>query len=190
MPKKASITKGMILSVAFEMLKEGEELSVRSVASRLGCSIQPVFYNFATMDILKDEAEKQVGDFFAEYVDEFSKKHQDKYPRYKSIGMSYIGFAKDYPNLFKLLFMTEGGTSILNADSKTQVETISLLTHIFGCDKQTAMRFQTEMWVYVHGFASMIATKYIGWDEESVSEMMTDMFEGLKLKLNLKPREN
>lgn len=187
MPKKASISKEMILSCAFGLIRDGEELSVRGVARRLGCSIQPIFYNFSTMEALSKATFERAGEFFGEYVSDFSAKIRGKYPEYKAIGMSYIGFARDYPELFKLLFMTEGGTSILNANSKTQVETIRLLTATFGCDKQTAMRFQTEMWVYVHGFATMITTKYIEWDEQSVSEMLTDMFEGLKLRLGLKP---
>ena len=41
---------------------------------------------------------------------------------------------------------------------------------------------------FVHGFATMVATKYIEWDEESVSDMVTDVFEGVKLRLNLKPK--
>lgn len=184
MPKKASISKGMIVKCAMEFAQDGKEYSVRTIASKLGCSIQPIFYNFANMDELKVEVEKQIADLFSKYV--FEQENLGIYPKYKSIGMSYISFARDYPQFFKILFMSENDTSILGANSATQAETINILTTQFGCDKQTAMRFQTEMWVFVHGFATMIATKYIGWDEESVSEMLTDMFEGLKLKLGLK----
>lgn len=184
MPKPAKISKDMILKCVYDMALNGEEISVRAIASKLGCSIQPIFYNFATMDLLRSEVDKMIGDAFANYVSEHTK--QGKYPTYKLIGMAYISFAMDYPEFFKRLFMQKGGTNILNADSKTQVETINLLTSVFGCDKQTAMRLQTEMWVFVHGFASMIATEYIEWDEESVSEMLTDVFEGLKSRLNLK----
>ena len=55
MPKKASVTKDMIISVAIDIVQKGESLNVRAVANKLGCSIQPVFYNFATMDELKKE---------------------------------------------------------------------------------------------------------------------------------------
>lgn len=183
MPKQAKISKDMILKCAYDMALKGEEISVRQVANKLGCSIQPVFYNFATMDLLKNEVDKMIGECFANYVSDHSK--QGKYSTYKLIGMSYISFARDYPEFFKRLFLQKGGTSILNANSKTQVETINLLTSTFDCDKQTAMQFQTEMWVFVHGFASMIASEYIEWDEESVSEMLTDVFEGLKMRFGL-----
>ena len=55
MPKKASVTKDMIISVAIDIVQKGESLNVRAVANKLGCSIQPIFYNFATMDELKKE---------------------------------------------------------------------------------------------------------------------------------------
>ena len=82
--------------------------------------------------------------------------------------------------------MDESGASIMSMAGSTQRMMTDILVKTLGCNKQTAMLIQTEMWVFVHGFATMIATKYIQWDEQSVSEMLTDVFEGLKLKLNLK----
>lgn len=111
-----------------------------------------------------------------------------KYPPYKAIGMAYIGFARDYPEFFKQMFMDENGNKIISSDNATFLSAIESVCKIFGCDKQTAMRFHLEMWVFVHGFATMVATKYIEWDEESVSDMVTDVFEGVKLRLNLKPK--
>ena len=56
MPPKARITQDMILDAAFELVRaEGQEaLNVRTLARRLGCSTQPILYNYPTMDALKD----------------------------------------------------------------------------------------------------------------------------------------
>jgi len=56
MPPKARVTREDILNAAFDLIRaEGQEaLSVRAVAKRLGCSTQPVLYNFATVEELKD----------------------------------------------------------------------------------------------------------------------------------------
>ena len=40
--------------------------------------------------------------------------------------------------------------------------------------------FHLEMWVYVHGIATMIATGYLNWEVETVSRMLTDAYMGLK----------
>ena len=68
MPKKASVTKEMIISAATDIVQKGESLNVRAVANKLGCSIQPVFYNFATMDELKKAVDACMVKIYDEYV--------------------------------------------------------------------------------------------------------------------------
>lgn len=48
MPPKAKITKEMIINAAFDIARtEGaEQINARTVSQKLGCSTQPVMYNF------------------------------------------------------------------------------------------------------------------------------------------------
>ena len=103
MPRKASVSKQMIINASVDMIKNGEPLNARAVAKKLACSIQPIFYNFASMDDLKKEAAKRILAVFEKYIAEHTQS--DKYPPFKATGFAYIGFAKDYPEFFKLLFM-------------------------------------------------------------------------------------
>ena len=183
MPRKVSVSKQMIVNASVDMIKNGEPLNARAVAKKLACSIQPIFYNFASMDDLKKEAAKRILAVFEKYIAEHTQS--DKYPPFKATGFAYIGFAKDYPEFFKLLFMDEKGASVMSMGNSTQKSMTETLLRTLSCSRQTAMAIQTEMWVYVHGFATMIATKYIQWDEQSVSEMLTDVYEGLKLRFRL-----
>lgn len=144
MPKKASVTKEMIISVAIDIVQKGESLNVRAVANKLGCSIQPIFYNFATMDELKKAVDACMVKIYDEYVENCVKN--SKYSPYKAIGMAYIGFARDYPEFFKQMFMDENGNKIISSDNATFLSAIESVCKIFGCDKQTAMRFHLEMW--------------------------------------------
>lgn len=82
---------------------------------------------------------------YDEYVENCVKN--SKYPPYKAIGMAYIGFARDYPEFFKQMFMDENGNKIISSDNATFMSAIESVCKIFGCDKQTAMRFHLEMWV-------------------------------------------
>ena len=45
MARKESITKDMLIDVAFELVKEegSENLTARKLASKAGCSTQPIF---------------------------------------------------------------------------------------------------------------------------------------------------
>ena len=55
MPPKVRITKEEIVHMAVELVRgKGEQaLNARSIAAALGCSTQPVFSNFATMEQLQ-----------------------------------------------------------------------------------------------------------------------------------------
>ena len=54
MPPKAKVTRDMILEAAFALVRqEGHSaLNARALARKLGCSTQPILYNFATMEAL------------------------------------------------------------------------------------------------------------------------------------------
>ena len=38
------------------------------------------------------------------------------------------------------------------------------------------------MWVIVHGIAALYVTEYLDWDEELVSMMLTDGYNGLRMR--------
>ena len=55
MPPRVKITKDMVVDAAFEVVREmgAENINVRTVAKKLGCSTQPIMYHFATIKELK-----------------------------------------------------------------------------------------------------------------------------------------
>lgn len=105
-----------------------------------------------------------------------------KYPPYKASGMAYIRFAREEKELFKLLFMRDRS----NEDTTKLADEADLLTDLIckqvAITKQQAVTFYLEMWAYVHGIATMIATNFNIWSEQDCSDMLTDMYLGLKSK--------
>lgn len=57
---------------------------------------------------------------------------------------------------------------------------LRILSANTGMSEDEAYFFHLEMWVYVHGIATMIATDYLDWDEALISRMLTDAYEGMK----------
>ena len=51
-----------------------------------------------------------------------------------------------------------------------------------GISEDEACVFHLELWLYVHGIATMIATNYLDWNIEFISNALTDAFEGLKYR--------
>ena len=94
--------------------------------------------------------------------------------------MAYIRFAREEKELFKLLFMRDRSGEKVKENPEEMNSLISLICKQLGTDEENAKTFYFEMWVYVHGIASMIATNYLSWDEEISSRAVTDVYEGLK----------
>ena len=58
MPPKAKVTREEILSACVDIIRESgfSAVNARALASRLGCSTQPIFSNYQSMEELKKDA--------------------------------------------------------------------------------------------------------------------------------------
>ena len=179
MPPKIKITKNDIIQTAIELLrKEGESaLNARNIASALNSSTQPVFSNFATMDELHQAVINAAYEIYLGFL-----KHEaqsGKYVEYKAFGMAYIRFAKEEKELFKLLFMCDRDNKALvpTADFETSVEIIMKSN---GFSREVAELMHLENWAFVHGIATMFATSFLSLEWELVSDMLTDVYQGVR----------
>ena len=182
MAPKVKITKEDIINAATEIVrKEGTEaINARNVAAALGCSTQPVFSNFSSMDELKLAVVDMADSLCADYIKAECEKGE--YPHYKASGMAYIRFAKEEKELFKLLYMRDRSkeANADSVDSPLNDSMISLVQGNTGLDGQNAGLFHLEMWAVVHGIATMIATGFFDLEWELISKMLTDTYMGLR----------
>lgn len=181
MPPKSMFTKGEIIDAALCVIRENgvSALTARALAAKLGCSVKPIFGLFKNMDEVQQEVIKAAARLYQKrMVQEISEK---RYPPYKAVGISYIRFAKDEKNLFKLLYMRDRSNEEKAEGEETQ-KLIELIQKTTGLDKKTAYLFHLETWIYIHGIATMIATDYLDWDMEFVSNSITDCYIGLKYR--------
>lgn len=102
-----------------------------------------------------------------------------QYPPYKASGMAYIRFAREETALFRLLFMRDRRGERIEEDRESIRPLLTLLMTNIGLTEDEAYRFHLEMWIYVHGIATMIATGYLDWQEDFVSESLTDAYAGM-----------
>jgi spore coat protein CotH len=59
---------------------------------------------------------------------------------------------------------------------------IKLIQKNTGISEEEAYLFHLEMWVYVHGIATMVATDYFEWNVELISRVLTDGYKGLEYR--------
>jgi AcrR family transcriptional regulator len=180
MPPKVKVTKEDVVLAAMEIVRrEGAAaINARTIAAQLGCSTQPIFSNFATMEELKAAVIAQAETLCDQYLQ--TEMESGKYPVYKASGMAYIRFAKEESALFQLLFMRDRGGETEDGADNLFTRMVTVVQGNTGLDFTDAQVFHLEMWAYVHGIATMFATSYLNLDWELVSQMLTDSYQGLR----------
>lgn len=180
MPPRIKVTRANILTAALEVVRENgaEELNARAIAKKLNCSTQPIFSNYSTMEELRLDVMQAAKQLYQQYIEVGMK--DPSYPPYKASGISYIKFAQEEKELFKLLFMRDRSKEEIKQEREEISELLNLISANTGMSLDDAYMFHIEMWVFVHGIATMIATSYLNWDWEIISRMMTDAYQSMK----------
>ena len=189
MPPKVKITKQDIINTSIELVRKNgaEAINARAIAASLNCSTQPVFSNFSSMEELHHETMLGAYGIYLDFIN--SEIESKKYPQYKAFGMAYIRFAEQEKELFKLLFMCDrdGKEIIPSPDFDEAIEVIISAT---GLSREKATLLHLEMWTFVHGIGTMLATSYLLLDWELISNMLTDVYQGIREKHLSKEKEN
>lgn len=183
MSKEVRITKDMILEAAFDIAREKglEEVSNRSIAKRLECSIRPIYYQFNNSDELKKELYNKIEKYFYKHI---MDNMIDNIPYYRQVGINYIKFAREEKNFFKILFMSksdylpEGFVSKSEDDFKEISKLIKMSTKLNDKDIKS---FHIKMWMFTHGIATLLATDTILLTEEQISNLLSSQFQALML---------
>ena len=181
MPPKVKITKDEIVTATLELLRrEGEDaMNARSIAAHLGCSTQPVFSNFASMEELQHAVLAASYQYYHNFL--IQEVQGGNYPPYKAYGMAYIRFAREEKMLFKALFMCDrkGQALIPSPDFS---EAMDMIMHANHVTREQAELWHMEMWSCVHGIATMLATSFLELDEDLISDMISNVYQGLRAR--------
>ncbi len=182
MPPRFKFTKDEITNAALNVIrKEGlSGLTARALAAELGCSVKPIFGLFRNMEEVQQEVLKAADVLYQSYLKEDMGKGVN--PPYKSSGMAYIRFAKEEKELFKLLFMRDRSREVKEENMENLMPILQIIQEKTGMSEKEAYTFHIEMWIFVHGMATMIATNYLELDEAYISKVLTDAYEGIKYR--------
>lgn len=113
MVPKQRITKEMVVDAAFDIVKnEGlTSMTVKNIASKLNCSVQPIYSYCTNMEGLKHEVFLKT----LEFLQLFMKQHLNPNDFFRSTGLAYLNFAKEEPNLFQI-FVSSKRENIASMD--------------------------------------------------------------------------
>lgn len=172
MSKNIKVTKEEILNAACDIVLEKgiNALNVRSIATRLHSSVQPIYYQFSNFGSLKEEVYNKAYNTYKEMMFEGSKKEQG----YKHMGLAYINFAKKYPEYFKMIFTQ---TTDLNAEKFMMADTVGDEVVrkgqvMSGLSYEEQKEFHIKIWIFTHGIASLLASKTIKMSDSEIEELL------------------
>ena len=179
MPPKEKLTKDTIVACAFARLRrEGyQSLNARALASELGCSTMPLFHHFDSMEEIRSAAVKQAKELYTQYIE---RGLSEPIP-FKGSGKAYIQFAREEPKLFELFFMMPEGTVPELAAGDPTHDTVAMFAQkASGASTDRSEEIYREMWIFVHGIATLTVTGTVSFTDEEISKMVSDVFTGLK----------
>ena len=179
--RKTQITRERIIETAFEMTVENgiESVSSPTLAKRLKCSVQPIYYVFENMEELKVAITEKVIQKYNDYM--LTGESPANMKTSDIFSWNNIQFAKKYPNLYKLLFMTEQKENCISKiDIVGDRETLlSLIKEDEDVCDEVATKLFVNMWAFTHGIATLLVTKTADFDNAQINEMLSDVTGGL-----------
>lgn len=185
MPPTVRFTRDAVLNAACQLMRrEGmEALNARAIAKELGGSTQPIFRLFTNMEDLHRELILYVTRQFQAHAE--ADMAQSDSP-YIQLCTTYLLYGRDEPELFKLLFMRDRVSEGQYSDQTNFDLVFNILKKETPLDDETALRFFERTWLFIHGLAVCIATKYIPCqDERYLISMVKEAYNAAVKMMNL-----
>lgn len=185
MPPTVRFTRDAVLHAACQLVRrEGmEALNARAIAKELGGSTQPIFRLFTNMEDLHRELILYVARQFQAHAE--ADMAQSDSP-YIQLCTTYLLYGRDEPELFKLLFMRDRISEGQYSDQTNFDLVFNIIKKETPLDDETALRFFERTWLFIHGLAVCIATKYIPCqDERYLISMVKEAYNAAVKMMNL-----
>ena len=155
MARPISITREKILAAALDVVRKGgaSALTARSLTSALGCGANPIFSTFGSMEGVLEAVRIEARRLFKERVGAgFSLN-----PPFKGMGMAFLWFAIDEPQLFKLVMDDKASAASFEDYIDTRVgfkqESIAAIGQSFGLHGKDAEMLYYQLMIVGVGLA-------------------------------------
>lgn len=177
MPKQ-KITKEMVVEAAFELAREGglENISVKEIAARVGCSVQPIYSYCQNMGGLRKDVARQAVKFVQEYI----AANIDTNDFFRSTGHAYVTIAYQEPRIFQM-FITHEREHISSLNDLYQTQSnpkvAQFIAGALKTDIKKAKELHLNMLIYTVGIGTILATASPGIPMEEVLAKLERAYE-------------
>ena len=180
MPPKPRFTREQIVEAALDLVRQRgfRALTARELATRMGMSTRPIFSYFDSMEGLKSEVFSRSKEVFGEFIKEGLKSPVP----FLGLGLQYIRFARQEPQLFRLLFLSgherEGG-SASEAFEVARDLALDVLFDGTDMDEDTAKDCLRDLWLVVFSLGTLIVVDDCPYSDEQICDILSEVNQSL-----------
>ena len=179
MPPKPQFSREQIIEAAFELAAERglKAVTSRTVAAKLGCSVAPIYVNFATIEELLQTVVGRIGQLATAYVE-----RQTGDGAFERIGRASLAFARDYPVLIRERARSpERFAGANESQDRKLIELMADDPELSGWSAAERGRLLLQMRAFQLGLTLMVANDQIPawWADGSLDELLMQTGEQL-----------
>jgi AcrR family transcriptional regulator len=176
MPPKVKFQKEEIVRAALNVARKRgfDAVTARDVAKELGVSVSPIFTYFDSMEQLRAEVYESAKSRYREYIE---RGLTEAIP-FLGVWHQYLAFAREEPELYKLLFLTKpdnvsgGAMEALRFSQELARESIM---RTYKMDAHTADCYFRNMWLAAFSFATLVVTDDCPYTDEEIFAIGTEL---------------
>lgn len=174
MAPKNKFTKEEMVDAAMRVVRAKgiDGLTAKTMADELGTSTQPVFTAFGSMDTVRQEVYAAAVHMYDDYVDAGLK---EEIPFF-GVGMQYIRFAREEPELYRFLFLTRAQDqeySTMKSMRHLQELVRPTLMNIYRITAAEADLYFRDLWFVVHSLSTLIVTGDCPYSDREIGQILT-----------------
>lgn len=183
MPPKNKFTRDEIIQAALGIVREAglAGLTARSLAERLQSSPKVIFGQFENMEDLSHSVVRAAEFVLVQYI----RSALERAKPFRAVGMAYILFASQEPQLFKILYLNphkhpiESFKDFLPQKAHSYQQILESIVEDYPMSIESAEFVYQHLFIYSHGLASMIASGIYSFSQEEMTERLTQVFAAL-----------
>ena len=174
MAPKNKFSKEKMVEAALQVVRDKgiDGLTAKTLADELGTSTQPVFTAFGSMDAVRQEVYAAAVRVYDDYADAGLK---EKVP-FLGVGMQYIRFAREEPELYRFLFLTRAQDqkySAMMSMRHLQELVRPTLMNVYHITAEEADLYFRDLWFVVHSLSTLIVTGDCPYSDRKIGQILT-----------------
>lgn len=171
MPPRVKFSRDEIVQAALDVAREkgADAMTTRDIAARLGVSTQPIFTYFHSMGEVRAAVYTEAEVFYQQYAFEGLSAEIP----FLGFGMRHIQFAREEPELYRLLFLSHDVSPVIEAMRHSQSLIRPTLESLYHLTQAEADYYFRDMWLVVHSLATLVVTGGCAYTDEEIRKILS-----------------